>query len=90
MHIFFEVADFRIVFAGFTLIAIANLAVTLLSQLFKLLAILPQFLPLIPRVFPIVVIGEPRAVGAISVAASKLIQNIDFDFVIYSSFLFFT
>jgi hypothetical protein len=34
--------------------------------------------------------AKPRAVGAISEAASKLMQNTDFDFVIYSSFLLFT
>jgi hypothetical protein len=46
--------------------------------------VLLKNLTLIPRVFPIVIIGETSCGRAISVAASKLIQNIDFDFVIIS------
>jgi len=46
----------------------------LLSQLFKLFFVLPEILTLIAAIVPIVIISEPRAVGAISVAASKLMQ----------------
>jgi len=72
-HIFFKVADFRIVFASFHALSPSRISRSrLLSQLFQAVSLVLPEIPdrWIAAIVPIVIISETLgAVGAISVAA---------------------